>query len=206
MTSSKTRRARRGLAVLGALSLALLGLGAWLSGGTGWIYAKTGVAQALLESAWAARLSEGKTLDPWPGAGTHPVARLEVPALEVDLIVLSGTSARTLALGPGHIEGTVPPGEAGHSILTGDLDHHFGFLKDLEPGTLLWVQRSDGDWRRYRVTDAEVLDSRKAQLAPGSGWPVLSLVTDWPFGPVETGSPWHYVVTAEAVTEVAQRD
>ncbi len=184
----------------------LLGLGLWQLGGTGWIYAQTGAAQALLESAWAARLTDGKTQRPWPGAATHPVARLEVPALDVDLIVLSGASKRTLAFGPGHIDGTVPPGEAGHSILTGDRDTHFDFLRKLEPGTLLWIQRTDGSWRRYRVAGADVLDSRKAQLASGSGWPVLSLVTHWPFGPSEDGTPWRYVVTAEATTEVALHD
>lgn len=206
MTSRRKRAARPGLAALGALAVLLLGLGLWHLGGTGWIYAKTGVAQAMLESAWAARLTEGKTLRPWLGAVTHPVARLEVPALDVDLIVLSGASKRTLAFGPGHIDGTVPPGEAGHSILTGDRDTHFDFLQKLKPGTLLWIQRADGGWRRYRVAGAEVLDSRNAQLASGSGWPVLSLVTDWPFGPAETGSRRHYVVTAEAVTEVALND
>ncbi len=206
MTSSRKRAAHHVLVALGALTVLLLGLGLWQLGGTGWIHAKTGAAQALLESAWAARLTQGTTLQPWSGANTHPVARLEVPALDVDLIVLSGTSKRTLAFGPGHIEGTVPPGEAGHSILTGDRDTHFDFLLKLEPGTLLWIQRADGGWRRYQVAGAEVLDSRKARLASGSGWPVLSLVTDWPFGPAEDGMPWRYVVTAEAVTEIALSD
>ncbi len=203
MTSSPARGARHGRVAIGALLVLLLALGLWQSGGTGWIYAKTGVAQALLEGAWAARLTEGKASRPWPGAATHPVARLEVPALDVDLIVLSGASQRTLVLGPGHIDGTVPPGEAGHSILTGDPGTHFGFLQELETGTLLWIQRADGGWRRYRVAGAEVLDSRNAQLASGSGWPVLSLVADWPIGTAESGSPWRYVVTAEAVTEMA---
>ncbi len=203
MTSSRKPAARRGLAVFGALVVLLLGLGLWQLGGAGWIHAQTGAAQALLENAWAARLSEGKTLQPWPGAITHPVARLEVPSLDVELIVLSGASKRTLAFGPGHIDGTVPPGEAGHSILTGDRDTHFDFLQKLKPGTLLWIQRVDSGWRRYRVVDAEVLDSREAQLASGSGWPVLSLVTELSSGPAEDSTPWRYVVTAEAVTDVA---
>ncbi len=206
MTSSEERAARRGVLTVGALAVLLLGLGFWQLGGTGWIYAKAGVAQALLERAWATRLADGRTLRPWPGAEAHPVARLRVPTLDVDLLVLTGTSEHTLALGPGHIEGTVAPGEAGHSILTGHRDTHFGFLEDLERGTLLWVQRADGIWRRFRVTGRDVFDSRKAQLAPGSGWPVLSLVADWPAEKAGATTPWRYVVTAEAVTEVALRD
>ncbi len=204
MGSSEKRAARHGILAFGALAVLLLGLALWQLGGTGWIYAKAGVAQALLERAWAARLAEGKELRPWPGAETRPVARLQVPALDVDLLVLTGTSERTLALGPGHIEGTVAPGEAGHSVLTGNRDTHFGFLRKLEPGTLLWAQRADGIWRRFRVTGRDVFDSRKEKLTPGSGWPVLSLVTDWPAETIGSASPWRYVVTAEAVAEVAR--
>ena len=206
MAAETSRGAPRMLLTLSLLAVLLLGLGAWQLGGAVWIYAKARVAQVLLEQAWVTRLTEGEAAPPWPWADTHPVARLSVPALGVDQIVLAGATGRTLAFGPAHVDGSALPGEAGHAILTGHRDTHFGFLERLEAGALLWVQRADGAWQRYRVAGSEVLDSRKAEVAPDAGRPVLSLVTCWPFDAIDPGTPWRYVVTAEAVTEVAAGD
>jgi sortase A len=75
---------RAGLTV-GALLLAVasaihLGQGAY-------IYAKAQLAQVLLERAWQRALAGEAAPKPWPWADTWPVARLEAPALGVDLFV-----------------------------------------------------------------------------------------------------------------------
>ncbi len=124
------------------------------------------------------------------------MARLQAPGLGVDRIVLAGTSGRTLAFGPGHMDGTAAPGAPGHSLLSGHRDTHFRFLKDLAPGDALRVQRPDGGWRDYRVIGAEVIDARQARLAPDPGRPLLSLVTCYPFDALTPGGPLRYVVTA----------
>ncbi len=168
-----------------AAALVLIGLGAWQLGGAGWIHAKAWLAQGLLEASWAAGLARAGTgagpVRPWPWADTWPVARLQAPGLGVDRIVLAGTSGRTLAFGPGHMDGTAAPGAPGHSLLSGHRDTHFRFLKDLAPGDALRVQRPDGGWQDYRVIGAEVIDARRARLAPDDGRPLLSLVTCYPF-------------------------
>ena len=206
MAAERAPSARGGRLALAALAALLLGLGAWQLGDAAWIHAKARLAQVLLEQAWATRLAAGEAVPPWPWADTHPVARLNAPDLGVDQIVLAGATGRTLAFGPGHVHGSAPPGEAGHAILTGHRDTHFGFLERLAPGSLLQVQRPDGTWRRYRVSGAEVLDSRAVALAPDPGRPVLSLVTCWPFDAIDPGTPWRYVVTAEATTEAGPRN
>ncbi len=177
-------------------ALVLIGLGAWQLGGAGWIHAKAWVAQGLLEASWAASLAGAGAVRPWPWADTWPVARLQAPGLGVDRIVLAGTSGRTLAFGPGHMDGTAAPGVPGHSLLSGHRDTHFRFLKDLAPGDALRVQRPDGGWRDYRVIGAEVIDARQARLAPDDGRPLLSLVTCYPFDALIPGGPLRYVVTA----------
>ncbi len=179
-----------------AAALVLIGLGAWQLGGAGWIHAKAWVAQGLLEASWAASLAGAGAVRPWPWADTWPVARLQAPGLGVDRIVLAGTSGRTLAFGPGHMDGTAAPGAPGHSLLSGHRDTHFRFLKDLAPGDALRVQRPDGTWRDYRVIGAEVIDARQARLAPDDGRPLLSLVTCYPFDALIPGGPLRYVVTA----------
>lgn len=190
------RRSLRHAAV--ALGLLLLALGGAQLGWAGWIHAKAFVAQVLLARAWTDTLGGAEAVKPWPWADTYPLARLLVPALGVEQIVLSGASGRTLAFGPAHLGGTAPPGAPGHSVLSGHRDTHFRFLRDLAPGTELRLQVADGGWSHYRVTGSAVVDAGEARLVPSDGRRVLTLVTCYPFDAVEPGGPLRYLVFAEA--------
>ena len=94
-------------------TLLLFFLGSGTLGQGLWIYAKAQVAQYLLKQAWATTLQEHRPTPPWPWEDTWPIAQLLVPRLAVDQIVLSGTSGRTLAFGPGHVSESSQPGESG---------------------------------------------------------------------------------------------
>jgi sortase A len=192
-------RRRRGL-LFGAGLLAALGL--WQLGGAGYIHAKAAVAQVLLERSWNDSLAGAAQPRPWPWADTYPVARLKVPELGIEEIVLAGANGRNLAFGPTHLAGTAAPGEAGHSILTGHRDTHFTFLRELAPGQEIQVQRPDGGWQGYRVVETAVIDARHARLSAGDGRPSLTLVTCYPFEAVEPGGPLRYLVYAEAETRI----
>jgi len=204
------RASRRGIGRQGWRRLALaagfmlLGFGGWQLGAAGYIHAKAWLSQVLLSQAWADTISVsagnggagGELQKPWPWADTGPVARLRVPDLGVDQIVLAGASGRTLAFGPGHLDQTAAPGEVGHSVISGHRDTHFAFLRDLAPAMKLQVQRSDGGWRSYRVRGSEVIDSRSARLSLATDQPALTLVTCWPFDTADTGGPLRYAVFA----------
>ena len=203
----RTRRRRAGRQGWRRLALAagvlLLGVGGWQLGAAGYVHAKAWLAQALLTQAWAETLESGAGSEraalqkPWPWADTAPVARLKVPDLGVDQIVLAGASGRSLAFGPGHLDQTAAPGAAGHSVISGHRDTHFAFLRDLAPDTKLEVQRSDGGWRSYRVRGSKVIDSRDARLTLAVERPALTLVTCWPFDSAEPNGPLRYAVYAE---------
>ena len=97
------------------IGLVLLGFGAWqLAAGVG-IEAKAWLGQMLIRDAWAKTIETGGRHAPWPWADTAPVARLEVPRHETDLIVLAGATGRTIAWGPGHQDGSAAPGTPGPS-------------------------------------------------------------------------------------------
>ncbi len=94
-------------------ALALAAIGLWQLGSGAWLQGKAWLAQLLIARAWAEAGDAGAAPPPWPWADTRPVARLLVPELGIDQIVLAGASGRTLAFGPGHLDGTAT--QIGHA-------------------------------------------------------------------------------------------
>ena len=175
----------------------LFALGIWQIAAGGWIHAKAALAQGLLAGAWTRAQLGIAEPHPWPWADTWPVARLQAPRLSEDLLVLAGGSGRTLAFGPGHVDGTALPGGAGMSVIVGHRDTHFSFLRDLLPGDRLQVTGRDGGVTEYAVRTRYVVHKDRARLAMDQRG--LALVTCYPFDAVTTGGPLRYVVLAEPV-------
>ena len=105
----------------------LLCLGFWQFGQGAYIPAKAWVAQELMQRAWAKSSDGAERPPPWPWADTWPVARLLAKGGDIELIVLSGGTGRTLAFGPGHLDISALPGQIGNSIIAGHRDTHFQF-------------------------------------------------------------------------------
>lgn len=167
-----------------------------------YIHAKAWAAQLLIHRAWSATLQGQADARPWPWADTVPRARLVVPRLGVDQIVLAGASGRNLAFGPAQLDGTAPAGN-GVTVIAGHRDTHFAFLRDLKPGDAIELQRADGTLHRFQVDQAAVVPGDGARLpdatADGEAWLVLS--TCWPFDAIEPGTPWRYLVTAREANQ-----
>lgn len=187
------RRLAAGAAVL------LLATGAWLVAGGGWIYGKAALARVLLLDAWEQTLAGGVRVRPWPWADTWPVARLRFPAAQRDTIVLAGAEGASLAFGPGHVDGTPPPGAPGNSVIGGHRDTSFTVLGALRDGETLSLQTADGRWRTFSVTGRAIADARKPwhPPLPPEGHAMLTLVTCWPLDAIVPGGPMRYLVFAE---------
>jgi sortase A len=155
------------------------------------------LAQRLLRQAWERTVERQTPVKPWPWADTVPIARLIVPRLRIDEIVLAGANGRTLAFGPAHHEDSARPGTTGASIVTGHRDTHFRFLSRLEPGDRIDVQTAQGAVVSYRVLGSNVVDGRLPFKVSGEDGPVLLLVTCYPFDSLVPGGPLRYVVMAE---------
>jgi len=184
----------------------LLALGLWQMGEGLWIPAKAWAAQLLIAKAWDQAMETRKPVPPWPWADTTPLARLTVPALGVDQIVLAHATGRTLAFGPGHLDGSPAPGEAGLAVISGHRDTNFRFLENVTPGTALRIQRADGVWIDYVVREIAVVDGRTARLPMiGNGPPQLALTTCYPFDALTPGGPLRLVALADTVEKTAAR-
>lgn len=168
-----------------------------------WIPLKGGLAQLLLQYSWA-RQKAGENARPWPWADTHAIARLQVPRLGVQQIVLAGSSGRNLAFGPASVTGSVAgsatdlqgnDAQPHDWIINGHRDTHFRFLQDLQTGDVVLLETALG-LQGYAVASLEVIDSRHFDLVLEPGLQRLSLVTCYPFDALTPGGPLRYVVTA----------
>ena len=184
-----------------ALAAWVAAIGLWQIGNGLYIPAKALVAQVMLNEAWRRTLSGTSQAKPWPWADTWPVARLRVPKHGIDQIVLAGTSGRTIAFGPGHLDGTPLPGASGNSIIGGHRDTSLAFLEHVAVGDRLTIDSADGARVSYRVTGHRVFDARHPWPSPDVAEKRLTLVTCYPFDAVVPGGPLRYLVFAEAVPD-----
>jgi len=179
------------------ISIILILTGCWLLMQGSYIHAKAWLAQTLLEDAWS-KIEHGEYQSkPWPWADTWPVARLRVPRLKIDLLVLAGDSGRTLAFGPGHSYASARPGEIGNSVISAHRDTHFAFLNNLQKDDEIIIE-SVNSTKTYKVHTTQVVHSDRASFIDDETRANLHLVTCYPFDSIISGGTDRYIVSATA--------
>lgn len=186
--------------------LALLA-GTALTVRVGYLQAKAELASILIHRAWDESLTTGKPQLPWSWADTHPVARLRIPALEYDEIVLEGATPRTLAFGPAHLQSGSGFGEPGNIVVAGHRTSWFKPLEKIAPGESIQIDWFDSHarlhHRDYVVQAIHVVDPRDIKLLAPTESDALTLITCYPFGASPT-SPQRFIVRADPVQEGAK--
>ncbi len=95
---------------------------------------------------------------PVPDVGKG-VARLEIPRMRLNRIVVEGASADDLAKGPGHFPETPLPGQLGNAAIAGHRTTHlhpFFDIDKLQPGDEIIVTTLNGHYV-YHVTGTEIV-------------------------------------------------
>jgi len=181
-----------------SVMLVLLLAAFWQLGSAGWIQAKAGLGQWLLERAWQRTLEGEPGVEPWPGAVSHPVARLRMPRLSVDHLVLEGLDTPVMAWGPG-----MTVGEGGHRVLAAHRDTHFSFLRKIEVGDRFEVTDADGRRQWWRVEAIDVVDARETAI--DLDWPesVMTLITCYPFDAPVAGGPERLIVRLRPLGDIS---
>ncbi|HUP50686.1 MAG TPA: class GN sortase [Thermoanaerobaculia bacterium] len=178
-----------------AVTAAVLVAGIAFAAQGAWIHVKASLAQLLLEMSWRAARAGRPAVKPWPWADTHAVARLEVGGKSV--IVLSGASGRTMAFGPGHVDGTALPGRPGNCVITAHRDTHFAALRDVVAGDTLILHTAGGQRIAYEAKRMMVVGDNETWVMEDDGTDRLTLITCYPFDAVIPGGPLRYVVIGE---------
>lgn len=193
----KSNNKGRRLIVLSAL---LCAISVWQFAAAAYIHAKAELAQWLIADTWQKIKQGDKQARPWPWADTRPVARLRVPALHVDQMILAGASGRTLAFGPGWMLAGSDADETGIKVVAGHRDTHFAFLRDLKVGDRIDIESVSTTYH-YRVRDMQIVDSEQQQLLLSSEVNRLLLVTCYPFDALNPGGSLRYLVAATPVDD-----
>jgi sortase A len=122
------------------------------------------------------------------------LGRIEIPRLDVTIAILEGTSAQTLRLGVGHIEGTALPGERGNSGIAGHRDTFFRPLKDIRTNDEIRIQTASGI-SRYQVDWVRVVAPEDTEILSPASRPSVTLITCYPFHLIGA-APERFVVHA----------
>jgi len=190
------------------VSGAFIGVGAVLLLGAGASVARGALARDAARAEWAAleaqRAARGARLtvqrgEGWVARRGAPVARLVIPRLTLDEIVVEGVGDAELRAGPGHMTGSAVPGDAGNSVISAHRDRHFRSLGRLVVGDTI-VTESDRGRVTWTVSDVRVVGAEAPALR-ATTTPRLTLTTCWPiryFGP----APERLILTASPVARV----
>ncbi|HEY2171431.1 MAG TPA: class GN sortase, partial [Candidatus Angelobacter sp.] len=178
----------------------LLITGACLSARALYMHAKAELAGILVRRAWEQSVQSGRPQAPWPWADTHPVARIRIPRLDYDEIVLEGASPRTLAFGPAHLLNGTGLGEPGNLVLAGHRTSWFRPLESVADGDTILVQwfqprRGGLQERTYMVNRISVVAPQDTALLAPTPEDELTLITCYPFGRGPQ-SPQRFIVRA----------
>jgi LPXTG-site transpeptidase (sortase) family protein len=129
------------------------------------------------------------------------IGALSVPRVDLSAVVLHGTDARTLRRGPGHLENTALPGDAGHVVIAGHRDSFFRPLRNIQIGDDIFLDAPERRFH-YRVTSLRVVPPNDVSVLAPTREATLTLITCYPFwvlGP----APDRFVVRAAAVADGA---
>jgi sortase A len=107
-----------------------------------------------------------------------PIARLVIPRLGLDEIVMEGVDGDALNAGPGHLPGSAFPGERGNSVISAHRDRHFSRLGAIQVGDTI-VTEAGARADRWVVIAKRVVEADAPALfrTPHA---TLTLTTCWP--------------------------
>jgi sortase A len=189
------------------LGQSLVAFGALLLSYAGARYAHGALLQDAARRAWeaaeaqsaftAARASLDATPPGAPWAIGSPIARLTIPVLGLDEIVIEGVGGEELNAGPGHLPGSALPGERGNSVISGHRDRHFSSLGSLEVGDVITTETASRERLSWVVISRRIVRANEGVIFSTPD-PTLTLTTCWPIRYVGP-APERLIVTAKPV-------
>ncbi len=132
--------------------------------------------QKMVKAATLTPALAGLTMKPVKAGA--PLVRVLIPTIRLDEVVVEGIDEKSLWAGPGHMPGTVLPGQAGNSVISAHRDRHFHRLDDVRVGDLVETQ-TPALSVTWRVVTRQIV-GKDERVLRRSDTPQLTLTTCWP--------------------------
>ena len=176
------------------LALFLTGVGVLLLLYVSFRYWQMYAAQKKLALAWQQQDARPVNI---VGSDGDALVRLTITKINLDAVIVEGTSRKSLKLGPGHMEDSAVPGSSGNSVIVAHRDTFFRHLDELREGDGIYLHRQ-GEVYRFEVTGRRVVEPADLSALRQSPSAQLTLITCYPthyIGP----APKRLVVVARLI-------
>lgn len=107
------------------------------------------------------------------------LVRLTIAKINLDAVVVEGTSRKSLKLGPGHMQNSALPGSSGNSVIVAHRDTFFRHLDEVREGDEIELRRR-GEVDRFEVTERRVVEPTDLSALRQSRSAQLTLITCYP--------------------------
>lgn len=125
------------------------------------------------------------------------VGRLEVPSVQLSVMVREGVDSETLRKAAGHLPSSALPGDPGNFVVLAHRDTFFRPLRDIARGASIRVRTNRGSFD-YEVASIEVVSPEWSLRFGKSSAPEITLVTCFPFGYLGP-APRRFIVRARLI-------
>ena len=122
------------------------------------------------------------------------IGRLEIPRLNISVIVLEGSDSSILDIAAGHIRGTALPGTIGNVGIAAHRDTFFRPLQNIRANDRLSLKTTAGVFE-YGVEGTEVVDPKDTAVLRETADAELTLITCFPFNYIGA-APKRFIVHA----------
>jgi sortase A len=177
------------------LALFLTGVGLLLLVYVSFQYWQMYAAQRKLALEWQQQDARPATV---AGSDGDALVRLTIAKINLDAVIVEGTSRESLKLGPGHVEDSALPGSSGNSVIVAHRDTFFRHLDELHEGDRIYLRRQ-GEVYRFEVTGRRVVEPTDLSVLRQASSAQLTLITCYPthyVGP----APKRLVVVARLIS------
>jgi sortase A len=140
---------------------------AYVAGSYAWIYTE----QRELLREWKA---ENTSAAPVGG-----LTKIAIPSIGLRAVVLEGTSAHSLLMGPAHMSGSAIPGAPGNAVIAGHRDTFFRNVHKLRTGDSIYILRNGKEFH-YVVVRRKVVAPTDLSVLKVTKDKELTLITCYP--------------------------
>jgi sortase A len=139
-------------------------------------YWKMYAGQRKLSLEWQQQSAQPEVI---PASDKDSLVRLTIAKINLDAVVVEGTSRKSLNLGPGHMENSARPGSSGNSVIVAHRDTFFRHLDALREGDEIDLRRR-GEVYQFEVTGRRVVEPADLSALQQSPSARLTLITCYP--------------------------